>query len=279
MASRWENELKQSGITDEFQSQLLAAGKSDELAADRKQRLVASIGLAVGAPPGSLFDSPSSLGDVGTAGHAAGSSALQAASLQALVAKVVGTTVLGGLSLWGGYSLLAPTPELKSNTEQHLVDPAAQIAPTPKLAADLVHETPVPQLGSIQEAVSEIRDETPTSDSAELTSKGRKHPASDSLARELAMIETGRAELLRNNPNATLMTLGKYRKEFPKGTLLAEATVLRVEALIASGNRKAAIDVGEAFLRRSPNSPYSRRISSLLGGGHETTNKPVDSKK
>jgi TolA-binding protein len=88
---------------------------------------------------------------------------------------------------------------------------------------------------------------------------------SDSLSRELTLIDGARAALLRGEPASALRTLQAYRSQFPKGALRAEATVQRVEALIATGDRDAATTIGESFLKRYPESPYSRRIASLLG--------------
>ena len=46
---------------------------------------------------------------------------------------------------------------------------------------------------------------------------------------------------------------------------MAEATVLRIEALAASGEKQAAARLGKAFLARDPNGPYARRVRSLIG--------------
>ncbi len=217
-------------------NELLEAGKGDELSADRRHRLVASIGFAVGAPPGLFPDAAAApepdftrLGqEVGSAGQAAVSHVVQSGSLQALVTKIVGATVVGGLSVWGGYALLAPT-ELSpgSQSSVHLTasspvgvevtervnQPVSPAQPGGEKANDELAHVP----GAAAVNVTGAVDEAVASDSSELTAKARKHPASDSLARELAMIETGRAELLRSNPSATLNTLSKYRKEFSEG--------------------------------------------------------------
>jgi TolA-binding protein len=187
-------------------------------------------------------------------------------------------TLLGGVSLWSGYKLLSDGTTDQHTSEQHAV---------PAEVKDIEPITDVTTLGRVPKVddgqrhpaydkpgvdesepgvLNPSRLESVVGDPTESAVRGRKSTTSDSLARELALIEASRAEVLRKNPTAALNTLSKYRKEFPKGTLLAEATVLRVEALIASGNRAAATEVGGAFLKRSPNSPYSRRISSLLSG-------------
>lgn len=97
----------------------------------------------------------------------------------------------------------------------------------------------------------------------------RHKPDSDTLSQELALIDSARASLLAGQPAAALRTLNAYRTQFPKGALRAEATVQRVEALIAVGDRRSAQTIGESFLTRNPESPYSRRIASLLGVARE----------
>jgi hypothetical protein len=47
--------------------------------------------------------------------------------------------------------------------------------------------------------------------------------------------------------------------------MAVEATVLRIEALAASGNQEAARKAGRAFLARHPKGPYAQRVSSLIG--------------
>ena len=44
-----------------------------------------------------------------------------------------------------------------------------------------------------------------------------------------------------------------------------EASVLRIEALVAARDLDAAKREGEAFLRANPSSPYAPRVESLLG--------------
>ena len=59
--------------------------------------------------------------------------------------------------------------------------------------------------------------------------------------------------------------LDAYRESFPRGRLSQEATVLRIEALSASGNQAAAKRLGEQFLKNNEKSPYADRIKSVLG--------------
>jgi len=45
----------------------------------------------------------------------------------------------------------------------------------------------------------------------------------------------------------------------------AEASVVRIEALSASGDSARAKSLAEGFLAKNPNSPYAARLRSLTG--------------
>ncbi len=45
-----------------------------------------------------------------------------------------------------------------------------------------------------------------------------------------------------------------------------EASVLRIEALVAAGDHTAAERAARSFLQANPQSPYTQRIETLLRG-------------
>jgi len=85
------------------------------------------------------------------------------------------------------------------------------------------------------------------------------------LADELALLDAARRALRRGNARVALSELDRHQAEFPRGLLGQEATLLRIEALVRSGNRPAAEALARQFLARQPNSPHAKRIESLLG--------------
>lgn len=91
--------------------------------------------------------------------------------------------------------------------------------------------------------------------------------ASDSLTKELRMIEAARRSPARGDGAGAIKHLNDYGRQYPKGRLRAEASVLRIEALMAEGDRTAASRLGKALLKQSPNGPYARRIRSVLERG------------
>jgi hypothetical protein len=85
------------------------------------------------------------------------------------------------------------------------------------------------------------------------------------LAQELRALEAARRALVQGDPRRSLALLDEYAGKFSKPRLTAEATVLRIEALSASGETTRAHKLGKDFLARHANGPYERRVRSLIG--------------
>ena len=58
--------------------------------------------------------------------------------------------------------------------------------------------------------------------------------------------------------------LDEHRREFADGALVAEAEVVRLEALIQAGRTADAREQARSFLHRFPSSPLVRRVRSLV---------------
>jgi hypothetical protein len=85
------------------------------------------------------------------------------------------------------------------------------------------------------------------------------------LADEVAQLQKAKLALKGGNPKQALTELNSYSQRFPRPMLGAEATVVRIEALSASGDRARAKSLAEGFLAKSPNSPYAARLRKLTG--------------
>ncbi len=81
---------------------------------------------------------------------------------------------------------------------------------------------------------------------------------------ELSMLDQARSQIADGDPARALSTLDAYLRRFPNGGLSPEASVLRIEALVAAGDRPAATRAAQSLLQANPTSPYARRIRSLL---------------
>jgi hypothetical protein len=87
-----------------------------------------------------------------------------------------------------------------------------------------------------------------------------------SIPAELATLDQARTAMAAGNPGRALAILDDYAMRFPHGSMASEATVLRIEALVKSGNPQGAQRVADSFLKFNPQSPYAARIRSLVGG-------------
>ena len=81
----------------------------------------------------------------------------------------------------------------------------------------------------------------------------------------MAQLQKAKLALKAGNPSEALSELGTYAKLFPRPMLGAEALVVRVEALHASGDTARAKSLAEGFLSKNPNSPYATRLRNLTG--------------
>ena len=90
-------------------------------------------------------------------------------------------------------------------------------------------------------------------------------PADSSLAEELAAVAAARAALAGGDTQGCLARLAAYAKRFPRGVLAQEALVIRIDALVRSGDRAGARVLADRALAGHASSPYATRIRSLLG--------------
>lgn len=87
-----------------------------------------------------------------------------------------------------------------------------------------------------------------------------------SLSDQVTMLDSAR-QMMGTNPAGTLRALDDYQTQFPHGDLAPEALVLRIEALVRSGQQGAADKLGRDYLARNPGSPHAHKIRTLLGTG------------
>lgn len=85
------------------------------------------------------------------------------------------------------------------------------------------------------------------------------------LREEIALMDQARSALRNGAPSRAIVVLEQYRGRFPHGSFGQEATVLRIEALAASGNQAKAVSEANGFLSRNPNSPHTERLRRIIG--------------
>ena len=85
----------------------------------------------------------------------------------------------------------------------------------------------------------------------------------DSLAREVPLIDAGRSELA-SAPSRALATLETHRREFPHGQLAAEREFLAVQALLQMNHTAEAKKRADELEAHYPTSSYAARATRLI---------------
>ena len=88
--------------------------------------------------------------------------------------------------------------------------------------------------------------------------------SASALAAELGALDMARARLASGDPTGALARLDDYSRAYPRGRLVLEAEVLRIDALSRAGQRGQAKKRAEAFLKRHPNSVLATRVRGFL---------------
>lgn len=222
-----------------FAQQLKAAGRADAMSAESRQQILQGLGVVVPPPDRALTQ------------------LTRASAFKAPLAGL-GAGALGALSLFAVAQLWQPSssPTLPS-AASHAAAPVEVVAPTPVPLPSAVAAAP-PEVHAPRVAPTA----NPVAAKAPAPSRGGR-VVGDSLNRELAKVDSARGALQRGESATALRLLDQYNAEFPKGALRTEALVLRIEALMASGDRATAVRLGKSFLARSPNGTYARRVRAL----------------
>jgi hypothetical protein len=85
-----------------------------------------------------------------------------------------------------------------------------------------------------------------------------------SLAQEVALLDQARHAVRQRSPGQALLQLDAYSRLAPRGALLTEANVLRVEALVQVGRRSEAIALARQIIGQAPGSRHAARLRSLV---------------
>ena len=141
-------------------------------------------------------------------------------------------------------SVVASAPSAPTNTAAGTVPPAASSKSQPALPAGRTE---------------------PEDTAARASDASAAALVSSRLREESAAVLAIRRTLLAGNAREALALLARARAEFPRGALAEEREALSVRALMAAGDKEAARQRGEAFLRRFPRSPQAGDVRRLLG--------------
>jgi hypothetical protein len=190
-----------------------------------------------------------------SASAARGSSPVASASSAAMKWGVTGVVAVG-VSVAAFVGLRSEPPSAPGPSRAPVSRPVNAI-PEPPVAPAAVPET----IATVP--VTKLED-LPTLEAPADGAKGASAPAA-SLADEVAAIKGAKVALASGNAALALRELDAYRARFPRGRLAQEASVVRIEAQLRSGNAEAASSAADRFLSANPDSPYAARVRSLVG--------------
>jgi len=84
------------------------------------------------------------------------------------------------------------------------------------------------------------------------------------LAAEVSALERARQALLAHRSKDVFRALDEYAAARKTTVLEAEAELLRIEALLQSGHRRAAVELARKALARTPNGPHAARLREIV---------------
>lgn len=229
---------------NELELALLRAGDADRPSAKARQAALAALGL-----------SGAVLGASSPVAAAAGSSALTTGT-RLLAAKwwAIGALVTASGAAGLGYAALASTPATAPSTR------TAPQRSQPPLAARPAVELPAPEVIAPPAPVNSQRERPPSQP------RGSNSAGNPGIQQEIALIDRARGAVAARQPAAAMAALDEHQRRFPGGVLTQEATLLRIETLLARGDKASAARLGRQFLDRYPRSPMAARVKTLIDG-------------
>jgi hypothetical protein len=179
------------------------------------------------------------------------------------IGVVAGTATIGAIKLVGPHEQ-APTQPMKAPTAtMSVVAPTLASAPTastqPASPSQTARIETAPRLAVTSAPAVEAEPEPAPAASAPPAAS-----SNPSLAEEVAVLDEARKAVAAARGADALLALDRYQRDYPRGRLGHEAAFVRMQALILTGNRAAAQQLAEQFLRSSPSSPLAPRVRELF---------------
>jgi hypothetical protein len=153
---------------------------------------------------------------------------------------------------WSGSVPTQPSPSSGEEVAPSAAPRGPQIRPDPR--------APEPSGGGDQP----LEHRTKAKDSSEVTVLPAVPVSASALREETVLLDRARAAMIAGDPGAGLVTLDRYAAVFPRGALAQEATLLRIKALVMSGDRSQARTLARSFMAARPRDPKIEELRSLL---------------
>jgi hypothetical protein len=159
---------------------------------------------------------------------------------------------------------------------------ALRLASTPSAAPPRVEATPaietpaaetplVPQPAltrAIEPAASDSSEQAPAAAKAPPARRAAREPSepNESLKVEIGFLDGARAALAAGQPSRALALLDDYQARFSPGHFEPEAFVIRLDALVRSGDAATARRLAREYLAAHPTTSHAPRIRRILEG-------------
>jgi hypothetical protein len=152
---------------------------------------------------------------------------------------------------------VAPRPSPPHETER-VAEPLPEVAPVPLAPAPTAKLVPAPS------AAAPLSPAVASSSVASFPSDARPLPQENATVLESRRVASARALLRAGDARRTLAELDALAVDFPLGVLVQERDAIRIEALLALGERERARELATRFLARHPQSPHAAAVERAV---------------
>ncbi|HVY26171.1 MAG TPA: hypothetical protein VHB79_06445 [Polyangiaceae bacterium] len=234
--------LLDDGASD-LELALLRAGHTDVPSDKARQAALAALGLS-----GAVLSASSS---------AAASSTALSSGARVLAAKwwAVGALVTAAGAAGLGYATFSGGP-----TAVPSVSATRPPMPAPRVTGPALE--PMPEAATPPPSPAAIPRERGTTPQPHTSSSS----GAPGIQEQIALIDRARSAVAAGQPAVAMAALDEYQRRFPGGVLTQEATLLRIETLLARGDKASAARLGQRFLQRYPRSAMAARVRALIDG-------------
>jgi hypothetical protein len=252
-----------SAGADDFEAELLRSAEADVGPNRLMKRTLGAVAVA------GTLTSASAAGQAAVAAKVGGLSLLKWIGIGALAGAGVVTTYVVTSSR-------APVAPARAVVAAAVAPPVAEVAkaaaPPPSSPSGAV-DAPPPAAGDPEPAARlatsasprAVAPASPAPAPAAVAAEATAAPdAKASLRDEVASLDRARGALAHGDGAQALRELDRHAAEFPHGALGPEATVLRIDALVRTGQRPAAEALAERFLASPALAAHATRVRSIL---------------
>lgn len=281
---------------EELSRTLLDSFAEDEVPAKSRERAFAAFGIAAGVT--SATTAVTAAGEIAgqlTPAVTIAKSAVAVGGLSLVKAVATGAAI-GAVVMFAGERAIEPRAPASTPSAMHVAAPSpahgdrnVTLTPSPSVVAPFAETNPAVASANPEPPAVTVQAVAPPAPVA--TSRGEvvyrapspplanvaegaplvnpppvapQDPSTATLTGEVARLDRARTALREGDPARALRELGGYDAEFPTGNLRQEATVLRIESLVQTGDEPRARALAEAFAQAHPRSGYLHKIRELL---------------